>query len=45
MCSEDSFCKDGINVITDDLGLTIIKKDDSRRMQLEQLIRAKVMKE
>lgn len=42
---EDSFCKDGINVITDDLGLTIIKKDDSRRGQLEQLIQAQVMKE
>jgi hypothetical protein len=35
---EDSFCKDGINVITDDLGLTIIKKDDPKRKQLEQLI-------
>lgn len=39
---EDSSGNDGINIITDDMGLTIIKKDDPRRKQLEQLIRTQI---
>lgn len=37
---EDSYCKDGINVITKDLAITLIMKNDPRRTQLEQLIHA-----